>query len=97
MILIGKVYDPPSSTSPKADKSNFLSMPTTGLQHSISKPPKTIVLTNAVLPVEHGEKISITSSAAQATNEQQHTEQQKLNSSTTGPGIILLHQWPNLS
>jgi hypothetical protein len=58
-------------------------MPTTGLQHYISEPPKTIVLTDTVLPAEHGEKILITSSAAQATNEQQHTKQQKLNSSST--------------
>jgi hypothetical protein len=83
MILIRKVYDPPSAASPKADNSNFLSMPTTGLQHYISKPPKTIYLINAVLPVEHGEKISITSSAAQATDKQQHAKQQKLNSLTT--------------
>jgi hypothetical protein len=83
MILIGKVYDPPSAASPKAGNSNFLSMPTTGLQHYMSKPPKTTVLTNAVLPAEHGKKILITSSTAQATDKQQHVKQQKFNSSTT--------------
>jgi hypothetical protein len=83
MISIGKAYDPPSAASPKADNSNFLSMPTTGLQHYISKPSKAIVLTDAVLPVEHGKKILIMSSTAQATDGQQHTKQQKLNSSTT--------------
>jgi hypothetical protein len=58
-------------------------MPTTGLQHYISEPPKTIVLTDAVLPVEHGKKMLIMSSTAQVTNGQQHAKQQKLNSLTT--------------
>jgi hypothetical protein len=83
MILTGKVYDPPLAASPKANNSNFLSMPTTGLQHCTSKPPKITVSTDAVLPVEHGREISTTSYTAQVTNAQWHETKQKLKSSIT--------------
>jgi hypothetical protein len=39
----------------------------------------------------------IMSSTAQVTNGQQHAKQQKLNSLTTWPSIILPHQWLELS
>jgi hypothetical protein len=51
---------------------DVLSMPTTGLQHCTSKPPKITVSTNVVLPAEHGRKILTTSYAAQVTNVQWH-------------------------
>jgi hypothetical protein len=95
--LIGKPCDLPLAASPRADNFNFLSMPTTGPRHYISEPPKTTALTNAALPAALGGKILITSYAAQVTDEYQHEIKQKLNSLTTGPSIILPHQWPKLS
>jgi hypothetical protein len=79
-ILTWKAYDPPLATSPKANNSNFLSTPTTGLQHCASEPPKITVSTDAVLPVGHGGKISTMSYTAQVTDAQWHETKQKLNS-----------------
>jgi hypothetical protein len=69
--------------SPKGNNSNFLSTPTTGLQHCTSEPPKTTVSTDAVLPAEHGGKILTMSYAAQMTDKQWHETRKKLNSSIT--------------
>jgi hypothetical protein len=87
-ILNGKAYDPPLATSPKADNSNFLSTPTTQLQHCTSELPKTTVLTDAALPVEHGGKISTMSYAAQVTNAQSSMRQSK-NSIPWSPNQVL--------